>query len=164
MVDEILDDIGKLYNFNFAGFGLRFCAYLIDIIPIIIVLNILIKSLYGINPFESGGRLIEIAGQEFEETKVTRLIVRYVSFLLWISYCAVMESSHFQGTFGKKILGIKVVDEKGKKLRISKSTLRNLTKILSYLGIGLGFIWVLFDKKKRSWHDIISKTLVVRKG
>jgi len=30
------------------------------------------------------------------------------------------------------------------------------------LCVGLGFIWSLFDKQKRSWHDIYSDTQLVR--
>jgi uncharacterized RDD family membrane protein YckC len=28
--------------------------------------------------------------------------------------------------------------------------------------VGLGFIWSLFDKQKRSWHDIYSDTQLVQ--
>ena len=72
-----------------------------------------------------------------------------------------MEVSSFQGTFGKRMVGIKVTDENGNRLTLGQSITRNLTKIISYLAIALGFIWVLFDKKRRGWHDMIAKTFVV---
>ncbi|MCF9010957.1 RDD family protein, partial [Pseudomonas carnis] len=37
-----------------------------------------------------------------------------------------------------------------------------VVSIASWLCVGLGFIWSLFDKHKRSWHDIYSDTQLVR--
>jgi uncharacterized RDD family membrane protein YckC len=39
--------------------------------------------------------------------------------------------------------------------------LRFVVSIASWL-CGAGFFWSLFDKQKRSWHDIYSDTRVVR--
>jgi uncharacterized RDD family membrane protein YckC len=61
-------------------------------------------------------------------------------------------------------MGIKVVDENGDRMTLSKSVGRNLSKVLSYFVIFLGFIWILFDKKKQGWHDKINKTFVVNKN
>ena len=66
-----------------------------------------------------------------------------------------------QGTFGKKAMGIKVVDKNGERLTPGKSTARNLSKLISFVIIFLGFIWILFDKKKQGWHDKLNKTFVV---
>ncbi|MEN0048116.1 MAG: RDD family protein [Bacteroidota bacterium] len=164
MKNEILDDIIEKPKSDFAGFGLRLGAYLIDIIPIIILLNILIYLIFGLSPINSGDSIINLGGQEFEESKVTRAIVRYLSFLVWIIYCTIMEASSYEGTFGKKMVGIKVTDENGSRLTTGKSITRNLTKIISYIAIVLGFIWVLFDKERRGWHDMIAKTYVVKKN
>ena len=163
MKTEQLDDKIGEQNLNFAGFGSRLGAYLIDVIPIIILLNILVYLIFGLNPFDSSGRTVNLDGQEFEESKITRAIVRYISFFVWIIYCAIMESSSYQGTFGKIIIGIKVTDKYGNRLSLGKSITRNLTKVISYLIIGLGFIWVLFNKEKRGWHDMIAKTYVTRR-
>jgi len=41
------------------------------------------------------------------------------------------------------------------------SAIRFIGAILSWGVFGLGFLWSLFDKKNRCWHDLISKTVVV---
>jgi hypothetical protein len=92
-----------------------------------------------------------------------RNLIRDISVLIWIVYCVFMESSEKQGTIGKSIMGIKVVDENGNRMELSKSLQRNLSKILSYAIVSLGFIWILFDKNKQGWHDKINKTFVVNK-
>ncbi len=82
--------------------------------------------------------------------------------LVWIIYSIIMDASAFQGTIGKRLAGIQVTDDSRKRISLAKSFKRNVLKLISYAIIGLGFFWVLVDSKKRSWHDIIAGTLVVR--
>lgn len=45
----------------------------------------------------------------------------------------------------------------------SRLLLRFLTAVLSLAALGLGFVWSLFDRQGRTWHDLASRTrLVVR--
>jgi len=34
--------------------------------------------------------------------------------------------------------------------------------ILAWLILGLGFLWILWDKQNRSWHDIYSDSRIVQ--
>ena len=38
---------------------------------------------------------------------------------------------------------------------------RALGSFLSAIVVGLGFIWVVFDPERQSWHDKIAGTVVV---
>jgi uncharacterized RDD family membrane protein YckC len=40
--------------------------------------------------------------------------------------------------------------------------LRWVGYIISAAGICLGFIWIIFDRKKQGWHDKIAGTVVIR--
>ena len=40
--------------------------------------------------------------------------------------------------------------------------LRLLVSLLSAAALGAGFAWSLFDRRKRTWHDMASKTRLVR--
>lgn len=40
--------------------------------------------------------------------------------------------------------------------------LRSLVAVLSLAAFGLGFLWSLVDRERRSWHDLASKTTIVR--
>jgi len=64
-------------------------------------------------------------------------------------------------TVGKKILGIKVVDNLGNALSWGKCVGRPMLYLLSMMGL-LGFLWSLWDREKRCWHDFIARTHVVR--
>ncbi len=41
------------------------------------------------------------------------------------------------------------------------AAVRFLVAILSWAVFGLGFLWALFDKEKRCWHDIAGKTVLI---
>ncbi len=41
------------------------------------------------------------------------------------------------------------------------AAIRFFGAIISWGIFGLGFLWSLFDKKNRSWHDMISKTVLI---
>lgn len=64
-------------------------------------------------------------------------------------------------TFGKFLLGIRIVTSDGSPLTTGKMMLRYLGYIVNSLFASLGFIWVAIDKKRRGWHDLIAQTYVV---
>jgi len=41
------------------------------------------------------------------------------------------------------------------------TAIRFFSAIISWGVFGLGFLWSLFDKENRCWHDIISKTVII---
>lgn len=146
-----------------ASKGRRFQAYLIDILIITIVV-----FLFACLFFDFGTTLTNyLSDKDDIQFKLDyyreRNYIRDFSFLIWVIYCIFGESSNWQGSFGKRIVGIKVVDINGERLTFKKSLIRNLAKILSYVIIFLGFVWVLIDKQNRAWHDILGKTYVVNK-
>ena len=79
-----------------------------------------------------------------------------------IIYYALMESSKYQATVGKIVMGIKVVNKQGQGLDFSKALLRNLSKILSAFILGIGYIMIIFDDRKQGLHDKIADTFVVK--
>ena len=81
---------------------------------------------------------------------------------LIIIYYALMESSKYQATVGKIVMGIKVVNKQGQGLDFSKALLRNLSKILSAFILGIGYIMIIFDDRKQGLHDKIADTFVVK--
>jgi len=68
---------------------------------------------------------------------------------------------HGGQTLGMRSWRIKVVDLKGEPITKSASIKRYLASLLSWAILGLGFLWILFDKENRSWHDLLSNTRLV---
>ena len=64
-------------------------------------------------------------------------------------------------TLGKWITGIKVVDLEGY-LPGPKAIPREIAgRFVSLIVIGIGVLWIIFDKKNQSWHDKIAGTIVI---
>ncbi|WP_146074180.1 RDD family protein, partial [Vibrio hyugaensis] len=68
-------------------------------------------------------------------------------------------------SIGEKFVGIKVINEKtGKNLTKREATSRFFTFLLSGLIFNLGYIWMLFDSKKRCWHDSLEGVIVIEEN
>ncbi len=68
----------------------------------------------------------------------------------------------FQGTPGKVLLGCRIVDaHDGGRPRLWQVLVRLLGYGLSALPLGLGFFWMIWDKRHQAWHDKLARTLVV---
>lgn len=65
-------------------------------------------------------------------------------------------------TVGGIICGLKVVRLDGRPIDWPTAVVRALSCFLSLAVAGLGFIWVIFDEQKQSWHDKIAGTTIVR--
>ncbi|MDD1013331.1 RDD family protein [Pseudomonas rubra] len=70
--------------------------------------------------------------------------------------------THGGQTLGMQVWGIRVQNSDGSAISLWQALLRFVVSIGSWLCLGLGFIWALFDKRKRCWHDIYSDTQLVR--
>ncbi|MBI3298040.1 MAG: RDD family protein [Elusimicrobia bacterium] len=65
-------------------------------------------------------------------------------------------------TPGKKLLGLRVVRAAdGSALDGKTALLRSLFTLLSGAAAGLGYLWCLFEKDRRGWHDLLAGTKVV---
>jgi len=59
---------------------------------------------------------------------------------------------------GLRAWKIKVLTLDQKPINWNQALLRFTTAIISWSFFGLGFLWILIDKNRRSWHDHLSKT------
>lgn len=82
--------------------------------------------------------------------------------IIWLYY-ALLESSPLQASVGKIIVGIKVVDRRGRRLTFWQATERIFSKLITNVTFYFGFFIAAFDKKKRTLHDRISHSIVVSK-
>jgi uncharacterized RDD family membrane protein YckC len=65
-------------------------------------------------------------------------------------------------SWGRKLVGIKVVDAEGGPIGFWRALGRNLfAAFISAPFFYLGFLWVLWDADKQAWHDKVFRTYVV---
>jgi uncharacterized RDD family membrane protein YckC len=137
----------------YAGFWLRFAATLIDCLALfmpfcwIVLIVIIIGKLVGVTK-----------GYEMS----VELLPPVIIVATWL-YFALMESSSWQATLGKKILRLYVTDLQGRRLTLSRATGRTLAKYLSSMTAGIGYILCGFTEKKQALHDIVASCLVLRR-
>jgi uncharacterized RDD family membrane protein YckC len=60
------------------------------------------------------------------------------------------------------ILGLRVVRTDGKEVDWTTAGIRALSCFLSLLPLGLGFLWIAFDRDRQAWHDKVAGTVVIR--
>jgi uncharacterized RDD family membrane protein YckC len=97
-----------------------------------------------------------------ESRVATSLAILAVAPFARFIYGVVMESSARQATWGKQIMGIKVVDMYGNRITFGKSLLRSVCKSLSTSMFYFGYFMMFFNNKKQCLHDTIAKTMVIK--
>ena len=89
--------------------------------------------------------------------------VLYVVCLIFITlYFTIFESSEWQGTPGKRYNKLKVINDEGMKISVVRALLRVLLKYVSIMLLFLGIFMIYFRKDRKSLHDIILRTQVVK--
>lgn len=143
---------------NYAGFWLRLGAYLIDWL-LITAITCPIGMAMG-----AFAAIAQRGGDESAQVAslAMQMIVNLISIIAGWLYFALLESSSWQGTVGKKVLAIRVTDEYGNRIGFGRATGRYFSKILSSLICLVGFIMVAFTEKQQGLHDMIAGTLVLQ--
>ncbi len=70
--------------------------------------------------------------------------------------------THNGQTLGMRTWKIQLVNDDDSAISWGTALIRYSVATLSWLALGLGFLWSLWDKQHRTWHDIASKTKLVR--
>lgn len=137
---------------EYAGFGRRAAASLIDSLIFGIVSGIIYFLITGESDMQvvsKDGQLQFFSSQNWYE----QLIYVLVTVIMWMK---------FLGTPGKLLLGCHVVDAETKQpIKLSQALVRYFGYFVSLLPLGLGFFWVIWDKRKQGFHDKLAKTIVV---
>jgi uncharacterized RDD family membrane protein YckC len=148
--DLISEDV-LLSPVVYAGFWLRFGAYIIDILIVYFAaILVAIPFSLDINAFEPGH------SGAFEG-------IMLLLYLAVLSYFPLMESSRWQATLGKRAVGIVVTDMNGERISFGKALARLFSKIISGMILYIGFMMAGFTEKKQGLHDMIANTLVIKK-
>jgi uncharacterized RDD family membrane protein YckC len=140
----------------YGGFWIRVVAYLIDGILLNIVFGI-IGAIVGVSMIPVDPTNTDpMAGMEhMGRFQVVALVVTWL-------YFALMESSPRGATVGKMVLGLRVVDEQGNRISFARATGRFFAKFVSTIILMIGYLMVAFTERKRSLHDMIAGTLVIK--
>lgn len=143
----------------YAGFWRRLAAWLIDCAIGMAIAEAFVAiagtwllaawALAGGNHGPALARLIDAALQPF------------AIIVVWLYY-AIGESSRWQATPGKRMLGLQVVDGRGERIGFTRASVRYFGQYLSVLMVGIGFLMAGWTARKQALHDFIADCCVVR--
>ena len=134
-------------SIRFAGFWMRFWAYLLDLIVIGSIERLIINPLF---------RILEIPLMEFNmfaPISIASAIIFYLYFVLMTKY--------FHQTLGKMVFGLRVIDLKSDKLSWGTILFREWIGRFISATIVIGYIVVAFLPKKQGLHDLFTDTSVI---
>jgi len=132
-----------------AGFGRRLVAALIDAVVLSVAGSIL--ALFGIGHNEHGVRVFLAGGN-------------WPTILLSVAYFTFFHGRTGQSP-GDAALGVKVIDLRegtGGPIGYPRAALRWLVSIASGLVLLIGYLWMLWDDAKQTWHDKAAGSVVVK--
>jgi len=152
-------------SMQYAGFWRRFVAYVVDrlilgIPSLILVLVFIVPSIVGLVGSVSDPERILFAILSFVMSWVWLIVVIIVGHLLYFAW---FESSRFQATPGKMLLGIVVTDTAEQPVSFLRALGRNLGKIISHMIFNIGFLMAGITARKQALHDMLADCLVVMK-
>ncbi len=160
---------------RYAGFWLRFLAFAFDWLALSLVLGPLSARLFPnlelpnpppistADPAAAEIALREFFRVHFFQRLPTILVAEVIIFSVMGVYFSLMESSAWQATLGKRLLGLRVVDMRVGRISFARATARHFAKLLSSFSFGIGYVMAGFTKRKQALHDILAECLVIRK-
>lgn len=83
--------------------------------------------------------------------------------LLALPWSVLFEQSSWQATPGKRALGLRVADDRGRRLKAGHALLRYLACGLSWLTLNVGHAMAALPPERLSLHDRLSDTRVLRR-
>jgi uncharacterized RDD family membrane protein YckC len=120
-----------------AGFWRRFAAAFVDGILLAIV-NLVLRGIAGTGGGTGLGTLVSLA------------------------YFTYFEGGPTGQTIGKRALGIRVIDfGGGGSIGYGRAFIRWIGRFVSAIVFLLGYLWMLWDKERQTWHDKFANSVVV---
>lgn len=131
---------------EYAGFWIRFVAKFVDGIILLVV-----NQLFAV-----------IIGLAVTDAQTVAVIVSLLGLAIRIAY-VIYFTGKYGATPGKMALKLEIIRSDGSPITYGRATGRFFAELLSGFTLLIGYIMAAFDEEKRSLHDRICDTRVVRK-
>ena len=154
---------------EYAGFWPRFLAFLIDNVVVGIAFVLILIPLIFLTGLSGFIGAIH-PGEDMNDVGAFMLmglifLAATVSLVFTWLYHALMESSEWQATVGKRLLGLVVTDMAGQRVSFGRATGRHFAKIITNMVPAfIGYIMAGFTERKQALHDMLAGCLVLRRN
>jgi uncharacterized RDD family membrane protein YckC len=130
-----------------ASLGTRLTALVYDVFPLL-----------GLC-FFAGAIGLSIAG---DENKFARNVAIQVLVLLFSAGYFVISWTRGGQTIGMRAWRLRLIGDDGARIAWPRALLRFVLACFSFALLGAGFWWQFFDREKRTAHDAIAHTCMIR--
>ena len=143
---------------HYLGFNSRFVAFLIDSTAASLLMAPFVSHLIGDlvlsdKDLSNQSELLALLGSMATRLSVDLVFMGTIFILFWI---------YKNSTPGKMLFKSVIVDANTLSApSTSQNIIRYLGYFLSFLPLGLGFLWIAFDQRKQGWHDKLAGTVVI---
>lgn len=142
-----------------GGFFRRAAAFLIDVAMIV-----LLSAVMGLMSYIGYKVGLAAHNRAVNWNTVTPLfsLLTLAGLALTTAYFVVFHGLEGR-TIGKWLLGLRLVGEDHGGVSFRRALLRWIGTVgLGGASLGLAFLWILWQREKRGWHDLIARTWVIR--
>lgn len=145
-------------SLQFAGFLSRLVAFVVDLVVILTALAVFRLTAQALYDFFT--TIVPVLRFGFVDTLLLQLGGVTASAIAQGAYFILFWTLNGQ-TPGMALMGLQVIHNDAVRPPLPASIIRYFGYWLSAIALGLGFLWVLVDRRRRGWHDILAGTYVV---
>lgn len=150
IIGEKKMEIEQAHAYRFAGFWMRFWAYLLDLLVVASLNGIIVSPLLAIS------RVAEVKILFFSLEVILMVVVTFLYFLLL--------TKKWGQTIGKRVFGLKVISKNTRQLTWSSLIFREVIGRYILQAFALTYtlyVIIAFQKEKQGLHDMIGDTYVI---
>ena len=148
--------VAPVQQVRWGGFFRRANALIIDLFVIALLSSIMSAMAYVGYKVGLGAHGLVIAGGN----AAALFAILTLGWLgLTSAYFIIMHGLDGQ-TVGKMLLGLRVVGVDRQPPSFRQAVVRWFAAV-GFAPVGVGFLWVLWQEEKRSWHDFVARTWVI---
>lgn len=139
--------------YQYGGFWIRFVAKFVDYVIVGVAYGLLGVLFAGIN---------SVSPEHPEFMFLYVFVLWGLEIAIWLGY-SILFVGKYSATPGKMLTSLRIMTADGEPMDYPKAAVRCFAEIVSGLTCNIGYIMAAFDEEKRSLHDRIANTRVVRK-
>ncbi len=140
-------------NTNYAGFWVRAASFCVDgliIYCIVVAITFIVRF------------FLILVSDPVVFTGILFVVLLFACWIVTVLYFAWFNAEGRQ-SIGKKVFGLVVMDYHLRPISFRTSLLRGILYLISITLGSIGHLLMLFTTKKRAFHDLVARTVVIHK-